>query len=115
MAAAAPITPIIPNDYDRDLQCPKCDGRTDAVNYGGDSGVVIDKCTGCGGIWLDAQEIEKVQMLVEGWRDNLPADLQQYGQKLRKVEAELDAADNVRVSRFRFVNAIINGVLDRVM
>lgn len=115
MAQAAKITPIIPADHDRNLTCPKCRGQTDAVNYGGDSGIVIDKCTGCGGIWLDRTEMEKVQIVVELWQDGLADDLQHYGAKMRQVAADLDRQDNVRVSRLRFVNAIINGILDRIV
>lgn len=114
VARAAKITGVDIEREDRDLICPKCGGQTDAVNYGGDSGVVIDKCTGCGGIWLDGGELEKVQMLVEGWEDGLPDDLAQYGKGLHNVAREVDERTKVRVSRFGFVNAIINGIVDLV-
>lgn len=112
IAAAARITPIEVDREDRDLVCPKCGGQTDAINYGGDSGIVIDKCTTCGGIWLDAGELEKVQMLVEGWQDKLPDDLKKHGPRLRQVADEVHQRGKVRISRFAFVNAIINGILD---
>ena len=97
---------------DRDLICPKCGGQTDAINYGGDTGIIIDRCTGCRGIWLDASELEKIQMLVEVWQDGLGDDLKQYEPRLREIAADVDRRDDVRVSRFWFVNVIINGVLD---
>jgi Zn-finger nucleic acid-binding protein len=97
---------------DRDLKCPKCSGRTDALNYGGDTGIVIDKCPGCGGVWLDASELNSIQMVVEGWEDGLPADLAKYGPRLRQISREVDEQSKVRISRFGFVNAIINGILD---
>ena len=116
IAESTTITGIVLKDVDRDLTCPKCDGTTDAVNYGGDTGIVIDRCTGCKGIWLDAGELEKTQMVVEGWEDALPEDLEKHGQKLRDVAAEVDAADDVTVSRLpvigRFINAAVNGILD---
>ncbi|MHC4067143.1 MAG: TFIIB-type zinc ribbon-containing protein [Planctomycetota bacterium] len=99
-------------DVDRDLACPKCGGQTDAINYGGDTGIIIDRCTSCGGIWLDAGEVEKIQMVIEGWQDGLPDDLAKYGPRLRQVAEEVDRRDDVTVSRVGFVNAIINGILD---
>ena len=61
LAQAAKITGVRVQDEDRDLQCPKCGGATDAINYGGDTGIIIDRCTQCRGIWLDQGELEHVQ------------------------------------------------------
>jgi len=115
VASTAKITPVIVKDHDRDLQCPKCGGTTDALNYGGDSGIVIDRCIACHGIWLDRAELEGVQLLVEGWKDGLPADLAKHAAKLKKVAANVDAQSKVKISRFAFINAIINGILDIAM
>ena len=73
---------------------------------------VIDRCTECRGIWLDGKELEKIQMLVEGWDDALTADLAKYAPALRRVEDEVDEAHEVRISRVGFINAAINGILD---
>jgi Zn-finger nucleic acid-binding protein len=112
------IKGVVLEDIDRDLKCPKCDGITDALNYGGDSGIIIDRCTVCHGLWLDDRELEKIQMLIEGWDDALPADLEKYGPKLRDVAAELEEADDVAVSRIpfigKFINSAINGIPDIV-
>jgi len=116
IAESTTIKGVKLEDVDRDLRCPKCGGTTDAVNYGGDSGIIIDRCTSCRGIWVDADELEKIQMLVEGWDDALPEDLKKYGPKLRDISAKLDQDDDVRVSRLPlvggFINAAINGLLD---
>lgn len=112
IAESMTITPIDIELEDRDLPCPKCSGQTDAINYGGDTGIVIDKCTSCKGIWLDHDEMEKIQMVVEGWEDGLPDDLAKYGDRLRQVEQEAQQRDKVTISRFGFINAMINGILD---
>ncbi len=116
IAESTTITGVKLEDVDRDLTCPKCGGTTDALNYGGDSGIILDRCTSCGGFWLDRDELEKVQMLVEGWEDKLPEDLQKYGSMLRDVEVKLDREDDVHVSRIPivggFINTMINGILD---
>lgn len=113
IAAATKITPVNVKREDRDLACPKCNGQTDAINYGGDTGIVIDKCTSCDGIWLDQGELEKIQMLVEGWDDGLPDDMAKYGPRLRQIESKVDQAAKFKGSRFRFINSMINGVLGR--
>lgn len=112
IAAATGITGIKVDSVDRDLVCPKCGGLTDAINYGGDTGIIIDRCTLCHGIWLDGGELEHIQMLVEGWEDGLGDDLAKHGAHMRQVAADVDERDDVRVSRFGFINVIINGVLD---
>jgi len=112
LSATTTITGVDVVDADRDLKCPKCHGQTDAINYGGDTGIVIDKCSDCGGIWLDSDELEKIQMLVEGWEKALPDDLKNNRKKMRAAAVEVDANDDFRYARFGFVNAAINGVLD---
>ena len=114
IAESSTIEGVVLKYVDHDLVCPKCGATTDPVNYGGNTGLIIDRCTGCRGFWLDGAELEKVQMLVEGWEDKLPDDLAQYGPELRRIRARLDQQDDVRVSRFGFVNAAINGILDFV-
>ena len=86
------------------------------MNYGGNTGIIVDRCTTCRGIWLDGHELEKIQMVIEGWDDALPDDLQKYGPRLRDVAAQLDEADDVHVSRLPLIggviNSAINGILD---
>ena len=112
IAQATSITGVRLNDVDRDLTCPKCGGSTDALNYGGDSGIILDRCTSCKGFWLDKNELEKIQRLVEGWEDGLQGDLAKYSARLHNVAAEVDAKDNFSSSRSGFINAVINGALD---
>ena len=111
IAAAAKITGVALARADRDLECPRCAVRTDAINYAGDSGITIDRCPRCRGFWLDAEELETVQMLVEGWEDLLPEDLAKHGPRLRQIATEVESRLDVNVSRFAFVNAIINGII----
>jgi Zn-finger nucleic acid-binding protein len=110
------ITGVKLEEVDRDLVCPKCGGTTDALNYGGDTGIILDRCTVCRGLWLDGTELEKIQMLVEGWNDQLPADLEKYGPMLHDTAARLDRDDDVQASRIplvgRYINALVNRILD---
>ena len=118
LAAATPSECVKLTDVDRNLVCPKCGGTTDPINYGGTSGIIIDRCTDCTGFWLDASELEKVQMLVEGWEDQLEGDLAVHSARLHDIVIEVDKKDDVTVSRIpgvgRLINAFVNGVLDFV-
>jgi len=42
------------------MDCPKCGAEMELLTY---SGVEIDRCTGCGGIWLDAVEPERLRAI----------------------------------------------------
>ncbi|HUU97321.1 MAG TPA: zf-TFIIB domain-containing protein [Phycisphaerae bacterium] len=109
-----PVTGVTLEDVERGLRCPKCTGTTEPINYGYDSGIVIDRCKSCRGIWLDGGELEKVQMVAEGWHGQLKEILAKHGERLRAIEAKWERANDLRVSRFAFVNALINAVLDIV-
>ncbi|MFP4056258.1 MAG: zf-TFIIB domain-containing protein [Candidatus Brocadiia bacterium] len=99
------------------LHCPKCPGvELNRFNYASSSGIALDKCPGCGGIWLDKDELEHVQILVEEWEKKLDEDREKYGPALEKarqrVHQELD--QGASVSRFGFVNAILRGFWRRL-
>jgi len=98
---------------ENEVNCPKCPAtELNRFNYASSTGIALDKCPQCGGIWLDRAELEKVQILVEEWHKKLEEDKEKYGpiiEKTRKqVEARMDKA--VSVSRFGFINAILCGV-----
>ena len=116
IAETTPYTGIKLETVDRSLDCPGCGWAMEPFNYGGGTGLILDKCKGCGGYWLDDSELEKVQMLVEGWEDCLPDDLKRFGSELRQVEVRIDKESDVKVSRIpvigRFINACVNGILD---
>lgn len=40
--------------------CPACRGKMEKSNYSFDSGVTIDRCRRCNGIWLDAHEAQEI-------------------------------------------------------
>lgn len=90
-------TRMTTDEFDRKMTCPKCSGSTKAINYGGDSGIIIDRCLGCKGIWLDSGELEKIQMFVEGVDDILPEDIKKHAASLEIAdESNSSAARNAR-------------------
>jgi Zn-finger nucleic acid-binding protein len=96
-------------DHD-ELNCPQCvNVRMEHFNYGDTSGIILHKCTDCGGIWMDKEQLNKVEEVVDGWKEDLAEDSAKYGPVLNKIEVqeqkELDQA--VSISRFGFVNAVL--------
>jgi Zn-finger nucleic acid-binding protein len=96
------------DDHD-ELDCPHCGEQMEHFNYGETSGVILHKCHECDGIWMDKDELRKVEILVDGWKDALADDEKKYGPILAKVEKQEDAEldKNVSISKFGFVNAIL--------
>ena len=50
------------------MRCPKCGMELVEIGY---KSIMIDKCTGCQGIWLDAGELESVCRLEKMGLDKL--------------------------------------------
>lgn len=99
---------------ERRLECPFCAGDMKPLNYGSDSAVIVDRCELCGAIWLDAHELEMIQALTETWQDHAPKQIQSIAGRLETARraAARRADDAFEGSRFSFVNALINRLLD---
>jgi hypothetical protein len=51
------------------MRCPKCGEPLKERSY---TKILIDQCTGCGGVWLDAGELEHAAQKEQGsWLDKL--------------------------------------------
>ena len=75
LIARQPRSPGIPaGEVERQLSCPRCSCAMAVLNYAQDSGIIINRCPSCGGLWFDRGELDKVQMLVEGIADSLAED-----------------------------------------
>jgi Zn-finger nucleic acid-binding protein len=75
------------------LPCPACRGAMEPFNYGGDSGIILDKCHRCGGIWLDAGELDRVHLAVAASDLGLEQDLKRFSGPLHQVEVREDALE----------------------
>ena len=62
----------------------------------------------------DKDQLKKVEILVDGWKEHLNEDLGQYGSILQKIEVkeQEDLDHDVSVSRFGFVNAVLRRFCD---
>jgi Zn-finger nucleic acid-binding protein len=109
-----PTFGIPKHEVKRDFSCPSCRQTLSLVNYGTDTGICVDRCGGCGGVWLDSQELEKVQIVVENWQDAAPRQLKLIAGELEDARqaAARKTTGAFKGSRFSFVNAVINRLLD---
>lgn len=96
------------------LLCPVCRRPMTAFNYGGDSGIILDKCEQCGGIWLDAGELHKVLLTVAASGDDLKQDLARFAPQLQHVEdqEEVLADEDARHTYRAGASTLINRILD---
>lgn len=73
--------------------CPKCSVEMKPINYAYGSGVVFDSCPKGHGIWLDAKELEKVQIFKEHGDKELEENYDKWHQiakdAKKKVKNEL--------------------------
>lgn len=97
-------------DDDDELNCPACENvRMEHFNYGDTSGIILHKCTECDGIWMDKDQLERVEEVVDGWKADLNQDLKKFGPTLQKIEIEeqKELDQDVSISRFGFVNSVL--------
>lgn len=115
LAAHEPTFGLSPDESTRGLACPGCRTPMHLVNYCGDTGVHVDRCPSSSGVWLDHGELEKIQVLMERWRDEAPERIRALSETLeaaRRDAAARTESGGFSGSRFAFVNALINRFLD---
>jgi len=110
----SPTQGIPDSESKRQVDCPACSNPMNVVNYATDTGIYIDKCAACGGVWLDGSELEHIQALSERWQDEAPEQIRGIASQLEtaRQRAAANAGASFQGSRFAFVNAVINRLLD---
>ncbi|MBL8963955.1 MAG: zf-TFIIB domain-containing protein [Phycisphaeraceae bacterium] len=114
VAGLGPVFGIADTDATTRFICPRCAKPMNPINYAGDTGVVVDRCPSCEGLWLENSELEKIQVLLERWQDEAPGRIAGIAGELDRSRSEALAgvSQAFRGSRFSFVNAVINRLLE---
>lgn len=114
LAGSKPSFGAVASQPDRSLPCPACGQPMKVANYAGDTGIFVDRCDVCSGLWLDHEELEKVQIVMERWADEARPQLQAIAGELEMArrKAAGSTTGTFSGSRFAFVNALINRLLD---
>jgi Zn-finger nucleic acid-binding protein len=109
---AAPPLGVSVREMTERLACPVCARPMEPFNYAGDSGILLDKCGGCGGIWLDGGELEQVQMVVEAADLALRRDVGRFADRLHELEIREDARElnDTRGTRAPLLAALLSRV-----
>ncbi len=63
------------------MNCPKCESDMEEVTF---QSVTVERCLGCGGIWFDAYEANKLRQLKGA--DSLDSGDPDVGKQYNKVE-----------------------------
>jgi Zn-finger nucleic acid-binding protein len=90
----APVrTGIDLTDVQEDAACPCCGVTMEPFNYAGDSGVILDKCRSCGGLWLDKGNLERVLAVVAASEQDLDRDIKRFSADLHEAEVRQGALE----------------------
>lgn len=73
---------------EKPLICPRCENPLHALNYNYSTGIIIDKCHSCHGVWLDKEELEHVQIVIEERKKQLPEIEKKFAPILAKITEE---------------------------
>lgn len=109
-----PLYGVPADEIATDVACPGCQGPMRPVNYAGDTAVIVDRCDDCDGVWLDAKELAKIQAILEKWGAEAEGQLAMISHRLESARQDAAHAvgDAYQGSRFSFINAVINRILD---
>jgi uncharacterized protein len=80
-------------DVREDAACPHCGVPMEPFNYAGDSGIILDKCRQCGGLWLDKGDLERVLAVVSASAQDLTRDVKRFSGDLYEAEVRQDALE----------------------
>lgn len=80
-------------DVQEDALCPSCRVPMEPFNYAGDSGIILDKCRSCGGLWLDKGDLERVVAVVSASEQDLDRDVKRFSADLHRQEVRQDALE----------------------
>ncbi len=72
----------------KSLICPRCNVAMNTFNYAYDSGVMIDQCSKCGGTWLDDQELEAIQIIMEAWEARDGSIRAKFAPVLKNIQSQ---------------------------
>ncbi len=73
-------------EIERKVLCPKCQTHLNPVNCNYSSGVIIDRCPKGHGLWLDGDELEKVQAQSERWEEKIKENHEEFTSMINQVE-----------------------------
>ncbi|NOZ21820.1 MAG: hypothetical protein GXP25_12130 [Planctomycetes bacterium] len=113
--ARVPV-PVKKEDMGEGYPCPKCGAKCRRSNYAYTSGIIIDKCPSDGGIWLDASELEKIQIVVEEWEKKRDENRAKIAPQLAEINRDVqvkreESYKRMDRAKFPLVGRLVNGLV----
>lgn len=106
----------VPQEEARSIEnCPKCGKALKAINYSYSSGIIIDRCPDSHGVWLDHQELEKVQAFKEHWDKEAEQHRDDWLALARSVNENNSEQDHQdRMKEMRPTKYLVNSMLRKL-
>jgi len=105
--------------------CPRCDAALDALNYAYSTGIMIDHCSKCDGLWLDKGELEQIQIVVEEYEQKTPELKKKFKPVLSKIKRDYEKnkkneineamADRPQWRRMPTIEPLLKSILYRIL
>lgn len=73
-------------DPDQPLICPSCNVPMTRMSYAYATGIIIDRCTKCHGIWLDKDELKHIQIIMEEQEKSFPEKMEKIAPVLEQIK-----------------------------
>lgn len=100
---------------ERLLRCPKCPEQDlQPFNYATTTGIILDRCPACGGLWFDRHELEMVQSFVESCSAEVDSDAKRLRPVLdaaKAAAADASAVPAAQVARFGLLSSLFRPFL----
>lgn len=77
----------------REILCPRCNTALQSFNYAYDSGIVLDHCPNCGGIWANKNAIEDILTFLKQRNPKLEKLGKSYLENSRERQIWIDLKD----------------------
>lgn len=74
-------------DVEPGYNCAVCNEEMQRLNFSYNSGIIIDHCRYKHGVWLDNDELERIQAFSELWSDEVDKNSEIYVARLQEVAA----------------------------
>lgn len=107
----------VPKDeQEASLKCPKCESSMPALNYDYKSGIIINSCPQGHGIWLDKDELKKVQIYREHCEKEAAKNRKEWMSLAKKVANDQNKIIDENLKRDKKPSQyIISSILNKII
>lgn len=115
-AGAFTPRPVSESLAERERTCPRHEKALERYEWNLGSGIVLDRCPDCGGIWMDSGEVEGYAGYVKRFRRNPPELTPELRAKLIEARTEVErkfdeALDSVTHSHVQWDFGLVDDML----